>query len=131
MAMEWEQVSPGVSLPKGSKYPIAYKETDGKQYFYLCHIKDRNSDTVWLKCGTTCNPKERMTAHYREKGEVRVIWFSPVYTKYTALKIEDNFKDFYRNHMEWAYIRNDRFIIPEGITTVEVMVRKTYTISLV
>ena len=129
--MNWEKSSEhGVYLLEGSKFPKGYKEVDQKQYFHLCFIEDRKSNTVWLKCGITCNPKERMKAHYHMYGIVCLLWVSPIFSKYTAGKVEDEFKDFTRNHLAWEYIRNDRFIMPDGITTIEVRVRKTYTIHL-
>lgn len=131
LTMEWvETKSKDISLLKGMRYPKAYREEEKKQYFYLCFIEDRQTQTVWLKCGITCNPERRMNEHRIHYGKIKVLWFSPVLSKYTAGKVEDNFKDFSRNHLGWEYKRNDRFILPNDVKVVEVQVRKTYIIPV-
>lgn len=129
--MAWvETARNGVWVQEGMRFPKVYTEEDKKQYFYLCFLEDRNTGTVWLKCGVTCNIEARMTAHQRRYGIVRLFWISPVFSKYTAGKVEDEFKDFGKNHLNWEWVRQDRFILPDEVVEVEVRVRKTYTIPV-
>ena len=35
-------------------------------------------------------------------------------------------ENWIENHPDWQYLRNDRFIIPEDVTEIEIKVRKIY-----
>jgi hypothetical protein len=59
----------------------------------------------------------------------RYIWTHPL-SKYNTLRYED------RNRKAWQecgigeFVRNDRFVLAEEVTEVEIKIRKTYKIAL-
>lgn len=129
--MNYAEVMPDVFVREGVKISKAFKDVDNKGYLYLCYVWDKEIKRERLKVGTSCDVLRRMREHQRDfGGQVRLFWVSPTFSKYTTLRVESNFKDFTRNHLEWDYKRNDRFLVPEGVEVVEVVVRKTYVINL-
>lgn len=74
----------------------------------------------------------RMKEHckYYQKP-IYILWVSPEYSKYTALRIEDRQKEQWIAAFPlWQYIENDRFIIPKEYSKVIITVRKDYEILL-
>lgn len=109
-----------------SNCPLPSKSGD---YIYFLRIGGPNSELH--KIGTTNRPLERLQEHLRYyETDVEVLWFSPIVSKYTALRVEDRQKDYWIQNMNWEYIKNDRFIIPPDVKEVIIKVRKEYHISL-
>jgi hypothetical protein len=129
--MVYEKVATGIFVKEGIVIPRPFSEDDKKGYIYLCLIRDNATGRVWLKVGTTCNIMQRMTRHrYTFQSDIIILWISPAVSKYTTLKVEDEFKDFTKNHLEWEYVPQDRFFMPENTLQIEVRIRKTYIIDL-
>ena len=85
------------------------------------------------KIGTTDRPLDRMKEHlraYKYEFDIEILWFSPHYSKYTTLRIEDRMKEWWIEQTEWEYIRNDRFIIPDTVKEIIITVRKDYIIRI-
>lgn len=109
-----------------SQVPIPKKKGD---YLYFIRIGPRQ---VRLhKIGTTCEMMERMKEHLRNYGEdLYVLWISPAYSKWTTVRVEDRQKKWWREQGGWQYLRNDRFVIPEGVKEITITVRKEWRIPL-
>ena len=74
---------------------------------------------------------ERMKEHLRNYGEdLYVLWISPAYSKWTTVRVEDRQKKWWREQGGWQYLRNDRFVIPEGVKEITITVRKEWRIPL-
>lgn len=72
-----------------------------------------------------------MKEHLRGyKCDLTLLWISPIYSKYTTLRVEDSNIRSFREKIDWHYIRNDRFKIPKDVRKVVVKVRKEYHIQL-
>lgn len=101
-----------------------------KHYIYFVRIGEPNKRL--FKIGTTNNMDRRMKEHKRYyKEEITVLGVIPVTSEYTTLRVEKQTKEKWRNDFpEWEYMRNDRFIIPEDVTEVEIKVRKVYKFAV-
>lgn len=112
------------------KVPKEIKKGVHKGYLYFLQIG--SNENRKFKIGTANNIMRRMREHaayYKEP--IYLLWVSPVYSKYTTLRIEDRVKDFWRaNFPDWVYIENDRFLIPRGYNTVKIKVRRIYEVLL-
>ena len=62
--------------------------------------------------------------------KITVLWFSPTYSKYTTLRIEDRMKTYWREFTDWEYKNNDRFVIPPEVKDITITVRKDYNIKI-
>lgn len=111
------------------KIPKSSGKNSTKGYLYFIRIGE--PEERLYKIGTANNVKRRMIQHcgYFRKT-VYVLWVSPLYSKYTTLRIEDRQKTWWIEHTDWEYLENDRFIIPEGVEDVEIKVIKSYPIKL-
>ena len=68
------------------------KSTRG-EYNYLLVIHYKNGKKT-IKIGTTNNMARRMYEHLGAyRANITVCWISPYFSKYTTLRVEDNFKD--------------------------------------
>lgn len=106
------------------------KENANKQYIYFIRIGEP-ADRLF-KIGTTNDINRRMGEHRRTyKTDVEVLGVIPVTSKYTTLRVEENMISEWKQNEGWIYKRNDRFIIPETVTSVKIKVRKEYEISLI
>lgn len=102
-------------------------------YFLRLNPVPGSSLPVYHKIGTTDRPLDRLKEHlrnYKYQFDIDVLWFSPRYSKYTTLRIEDKQKQWWIENTEWEYVRNDRFIIPDYVKEVTVTVRKDYIIQI-
>ena len=74
----------------------------------------------------------RMKEHKRYyKKDIEVLGVIPVTSEYTTLRVEKQTKEKWRAEFpEWEYKRNDRFIIPQEVTEVEIKVRKIYRFAV-
>lgn len=104
------------------------KSTRG-EYNYLLIIHYKNGKKT-IKIGTTNNMARRMYEHLGAyRANITVCWISPYFSKYTTLRVEDNFKDkMIKEGYRW--IMNDRFEVPVDMKTVKVKVRKEYEINI-
>lgn len=112
------------------KIPQEIKKGAHKGYLYFLQIGDKKNRK--FKIGTANNIIRRMKEHasyYKEP--IYLLWVSPVYSKYTTLRIEDRVKDYWKaNFPDWEYIENDRFLIPEHYVKVKIKVKKVFEILL-
>jgi len=116
-----------LDLPK----PKVFKNGNVAQYVYFLRIG--NKEDRLFKIGTTNNPRRRMLEHERAyKVEVEVLWLSPVLTsKYTTLRVEDRMiEKWKKDKPRWEYRRNDRFVIPDDITEISIVIKKKYTVVI-
>ena len=110
-----------------------------KEYLYVGHYTDTEGNYI-LKVGTTNDLPRRKAEHNRnykrakhcqmpKDQEFIYDWYIPL-SKYNTLRYEDS------NRAAWAaagigeFIRNDRFNCGRKPPSVEVTIRKTYTITL-
>lgn len=117
-----------------------YKElpTQG-QFNYVVQIgdTDENGNRV-IKIGTTNNMLRRMKEHEnyfadkdtKQKAKIYVLWFHKVKSKYTTLRVEDENKEEWKGNLNYTYIRNDRFVVPEWVDKINVKIRKNYEVNL-
>lgn len=121
-----------IKISKSKSHEIYSKKILPKKrgdYIYFIRIGEESERL--FKIGTTNRPYERMREHAKYYNRpIYILWFSPTYSKYTTLRVEDKAKDEWKQKKEYQYIKNDRFIINEKIQEVKIKVRKTYTISL-
>ena len=95
---------------------------------YFIRIGDP-SDNLY-KVGSTNNIERRMYELERYyKKSVTVLWTSPAYSKYTALRIEEQTIESLKNITGFSWIRKDRFIIDPSIHKITIKVKKEWTIE--
>lgn len=113
---------------KGHKLFSAQKiPTKTGDYLYFLKIGENRM----FKIGTSNNILRRMKEHLKYYEEnIRILWISPKYSKYTTLRIEDKQKGYWREFEDWEYVNNDRFIIPEKVEEITITVRKDYKIKI-
>lgn len=100
-------------------------------YIYLVQIGNPKNGQRFIKIGTSNNVKRRIGEELRQyKQDMCVLWVSPCYKKYTTLRVEEKTKDSWRALVDWEYIPNDRFLIPDIIQEVCVVVRNEYRIKV-
>jgi hypothetical protein len=111
------------------KIPKEFTENDLKGYLYFIRIGDANNRKY--KVGTACNIIQRMLQHCRDyKEQIYILWISPIYTKYTILRLEDKTKIKWKRKKAFEHVPNDRFIIPKSYQSVIIKVKKEYLIIL-
>ena len=110
-----------------------------KEFLYVGTYTDTNGNRI-LKIGTTNDLDRRRYEHntnYRRaktytlpKNEsFQYIWKHPL-SKYNTLRYED------RNRQKWIdenigeFVRNDRFVISDALSEVEIKIKKIYKIAL-
>ncbi len=116
-----------ITLKSTSKENASQKS---KYYIYFVRIgepKDR-----LFKIGTTNDIDRRMKEHKRYyKQDIEVLGTIAVTSEFTTLRVEKLTKQEWReNHPDWQYLRNDRFIIPEDVTEIEIKVKKIYKFAV-
>jgi predicted GIY-YIG superfamily endonuclease len=111
-----------------------------KEYLYVGLYIDIDDNFI-LKIGTTKDLDRRRYEHntkYRKakthtmpkENSFQYIWTHKL-SKYNTLRYED------RNRKAWQelgigkFVRNDRFVLAEGVKEVEIKIRNTYKIALV
>jgi hypothetical protein len=111
-----------------------------KEFLYVGKYTDEEGSCI-LKIGTTNDLNRRKYEHnhnYRRakthtmpKDEsFEYIWTHPL-SKYNTLRYEDRNRKAWQEMGIGEFVRNDRFVLDEHITEVEVRIRKTYKIALV
>lgn len=111
-----------------------------KEYLYVGIYNDTEGNKI-LKIGTTNDLNRRQTEHNRNYKRAKTytmpkdesfeyIWTHPL-SKYNTLRYEDSNRQAWQEKAVGEFIRNDRFLLAEGVTEVEVKIRKVYKIALV
>ena len=110
-----------------------------KELLYVGTYTDTDGNRI-LKIGTTNDLKRRQREHNRAykratahtmptDASFEYIWTKPL-SKYNTLRYEDRNKIAWQEMRIGEYVRNDRFVISEELTEVEIKIRKTYKIAL-
>ena len=110
-----------------------------QDFLYVGYYRDVVGNFV-LKVGTTNDLNRRKYEHntnYRKAKEYQMpreesfhyIWTFPL-SKYNTLRYEDKTREAWQQKNIGKFIRNDRFILAEIPSSVEVTIKKTYTIPL-
>lgn len=110
-----------------------------KELLYIGIYTDIDGNRI-LKIGTTNDLKRRKSEHNRaykratahtmpSDASFEYIWTHPL-SKYNTLRYEDKNKEKWKAENVGEYVRNDRFVISEELTEVEIKIRKTYKIAL-
>ena len=110
-----------------------------KEYLYVGNYTDTNGNRI-LKIGTTNDLNRRRYEHntnYRRaknytmprEQSFEYIWTLPL-SKYNTLRYEDKNRQAWQEKGVGEFVRNDRFVIAEGLTEVEITIRKTYKSAL-
>ena len=110
-----------------------------KEFLYVGYYYDVDGNKI-LKIGTTKDIKERGYEHnhnYRRakrytmprEEKFHFIWSHPL-SKYNTLRYEDRNRKMWIEEGIGQFVRNDRFVIAESLTEVEIKIRKTYKIAL-
>ena len=111
-----------------------------KELLYVGTYTDTDGNRI-LKIGTTNDLKRRQYEHnhnYRrakthtmpKDQSFEYIWTHPL-SKYNTLRYEDRNKKMWQEMGIGEFVRNDRFVISEGLTEVEIKIRKTYKVALI
>lgn len=111
-----------------------------KELLYVGTYTDIDGNKI-LKIGTTNDLNRRRYEHnhnYRrakthtmaKDQNFEYIWTRPL-SKYNTLRYEDKNRKMWQEMGIGEFVRNDRFVIAEGLTEVEIKIRKTYKIALV
>ena len=110
-----------------------------KEFLYIGNYTDTDGNRI-LKIGTTDNLTRRRYEHnhnYRrakthtmpKDQSFEYIWTHPL-SKYNTLRYEDRNREMWQEMEIGEFVRNDRFVISEELTEVEIKIRKTYKIAL-
>lgn len=95
---------------------------------YFIRIGDP-ADNLY-KVGSTNNIERRMHELERYyKKPITIIWTSPAYSKYTALRAEEQTIEKLKNISGFSWVRKDRFIIDPSIHQITIKVKKEWTIE--
>lgn len=128
------QIYSAVPIPKSCR------KTE-KGYVYFISLVFSNG-AVWRKIGITNDIIERMKQHAadyakRDKWEnygipgIYIHWISNPYSIYTAQRVEKKMiKKWCEECPDWEYMANDRFVIPDTVTEIKIVVRKEWSFSL-
>ena len=112
----------------------------GKEFFYWGFYLDENGVVIW-KPGTAKELWRRKKDHDRDYvksscnhrmmngTEFHYLWAIPL-AKWTTRKIEEATIDRLKAENFGEYIRNDRFVDVNCAQSVDIIIRKTYTIPL-
>lgn len=110
-----------------------------KEFLYVGHYVDTNGKYI-LKIGTTNDLDRRAKEHtrnYRRAKEhtmpptavFEYDWFLPL-SKYNTIRYEDKNRDLWGKMGFGEFVRNDRFCCAVKPVSVNVTIRKTYTVVL-
>ena len=111
-----------------------------KEFLYIGTYTDTDGNRI-LKIGTTNDLTRRKAEHtrnYRKSKEhtmapqdsFEYIWHLPL-SKYNTLRYEDSNRQKWQDEGVGEFVRNDRFIVSEELTEVEIKIRKTYKVALI
>lgn len=111
-----------------------------KEFLYVGFYIDTEGNRI-LKIGTTNDLKRRQGEHNRTykrtkehtmptENSFEYIWTHPL-SKYNTLRYEDRNRQLWQEMGIGEFVRNDRFVIAEDLTEVEIRIRKVYKIALI
>ena len=111
-----------------------------KEFLYVGFYIDTNGKYI-LKIGTTNDLDRRRSEHNRNykrapehtmppNGSFNYLW-SHKLSKYNTLRYEDRNRQAWQEANIGEFVRNDRFVLFTVPPTVEVKIRKSYSIALV
>ena len=111
-----------------------------KEFLYVGFYIDTNGKYI-LKIGTTNDLDRRRSEHNRNykrasehtmppNGSFTYLW-SHKLSKYNTLRYEDRNRQAWQEANIGEFVRNDRFVLSIIPPTVEVKIRKSYSIALV
>ena len=110
-----------------------------KEFLYIGYYVDNEENTI-LKIGTTDDLKRRRYEHHTKYRRAKAHTLPPENTfeylwtlalsKYNTLRYEDRNKLALQEMGIGEYVRNDRFVLREGVTAIPITIRKTYTVDL-
>lgn len=111
-----------------------------KEFLYIGKYTDTEGNFI-LKIGTTNDLNRRQGEHTRnyrraktytmpKEEKFEYIWTHKL-SKYNTLRYEDRNRKAWQDLGIGEFIRNDRFVITEQITEVEIKIRKIYKIALI
>jgi outer membrane usher protein FimD/PapC len=115
------------------------KSEKNKEFLYVGYYVDTN-DKYILKIGTTNDLTRRKYEHnmnYRKSKEYTMpanrqftyLWHLPL-SKYNTLRFEDRNRQKWQDENVGQFVRNDRFVLDTIPKSVDITIRKTYTIPL-
>ena len=110
-----------------------------KEFLYVGFYIDTDGQYV-LKIGTTKDLDRRRKEHtknYRQakrhtlppESTFEYIWHKPL-SKYNTIRYEDSNRENWKNLGIGEFVRNDRFVLSEGVNHVSIRIRKEYEITL-
>ena len=100
-------------------------------FLYLIQIGLPKNGQRLIKIGTTNNIKRRMSEELRQyKENIKILWISPCYKKFTTLRVEQKTKDIWRSVDDWEWVPNDRFLIPDKVEELRVVVRNEFVVKV-
>lgn len=110
-----------------------------KEFLYVGYYFDTLNRLI-LKIGTTNDLKRRQQEHTRNyrrathytlpKESSFIYLWSIQLSKYNTIRFEDLNKELWRQAGIGEFIRNDRFLVADCPQSVQIKIRKTYSISL-
>lgn len=130
----------------GKKFPILHQKLTEKsqkmtekEFLYVGFYIDTDGQYV-LKIGTTKDLDRRQKEHTRNyrrakqftlppEGTFEYIWHKPL-SKYNTIRYEDSNRENWKNLGIGEFVRNDRFVLSEGVNHVSIRIRKEYEITL-
>ena len=112
---------------------------NSKEFLYVGYYITKENETI-LKIGTTNDLHRRQLEHtrnYRKTSEYTMpsdetfhyLWHLPL-SKYNTLRYEDRNREAWQNAQIGKFIRNDRFLLSIIPETIDIIIRKKYTIPL-
>lgn len=113
--------------------------TNEKEFLYVGYYIDTENRYI-LKIGTTNDLKRRATEHTRnyrknkeytmpQESKFEYLWHIPL-SKYNTIRYEDKNRKIWQDMGIGTFIRNDRFLLDIMPNSVEIKIRKIYTIPL-
>lgn len=110
-----------------------------KEFLYVGHYVDTKGRYI-LKIGTTNDLKRRAAEHTRNYRRAKNYqmpladrfvydWFLPL-SRYNTTRYEDKNRAAWQDMGIGQFVRNDRFLCEKKPVSVQITIRKTYTIAL-
>lgn len=110
-----------------------------KEYLYVGCYTDINNNKI-VKIGTTNDLNRRQAEHTRSykrakqytmpsDAQFEMLGCIPL-SKYNTLRYEDKNRKAWQEQGIGQFIRNDRFLVDEGVTEVTVTIRKEYKFAV-
>lgn len=110
-----------------------------KEYLYVGHYTDTEGNYI-LKIGTTNDLHRRQLEHNRTyknssnhtlspDSRFEYLWHTKL-SKYNTARYEDLNRELWKQAGVGEFVRNDRFVLRNPPSFVEVKIRKTYNVPL-